>query len=252
MDLPLYGRVLWRFRVLVVAGLLLAVFLAVFSAFRIGIGDGVSVTYRDHETWSSSSTVWVTQSGFPLGRSVYDQYLKVGNSANAPLVPQLSDPNNFSGVAALYATLATSDPVRALMRQSGPIDGTIQATQPTQENNSTVGLPFVNIAAQASTPAAAEALAQRATVALLRFVKSEQDRSNIPTSKRIELRVVDRPDKAFLTGKRSITRPIVVLLATLMVVFGLVFVLENLRPRVRAVAAQPGDVGSPTATRRSA
>ena len=67
MDLSLYGRVIWRFRWLVVLGLILAIALAVLSVAKVS-SHGLS--YRKHEVWQSSTTVLLTQHGFPWGRAV--------------------------------------------------------------------------------------------------------------------------------------------------------------------------------------
>ena len=65
MDFGLYVRVLWRFRLLVVLGLILALSLAMLSFVRVGT-DGV--TYRQTELWASTTRLLVTQTGFPEGR----------------------------------------------------------------------------------------------------------------------------------------------------------------------------------------
>ena len=65
MDFQLYGRVIWRFRLLVVVGFLVASAFAVLSVARVS-SDGVS--YRQQELWSSTTRLGVTQVGFPWGR----------------------------------------------------------------------------------------------------------------------------------------------------------------------------------------
>ena len=65
MDFRLYARVLWRFRLLVACGFLLATVLAALSIVRIS-GDGLA--YRQTELFASTARVGVTQSGFPWGR----------------------------------------------------------------------------------------------------------------------------------------------------------------------------------------
>jgi hypothetical protein len=65
VDFQLYARVLWRFRLLFVPGLLLACTLALLSVARVSL-DGLE--YRQTELWSSSTRLIVTQQGFPWGR----------------------------------------------------------------------------------------------------------------------------------------------------------------------------------------
>ncbi len=54
MDFQLYARVLWRFKLLVVLGLMLAIALATLSLVSVS-GDGL--TYRQNELWSSTTRV---------------------------------------------------------------------------------------------------------------------------------------------------------------------------------------------------
>jgi hypothetical protein len=59
--------------------------------------------------------------------------------------------------------------------------------------------------------------------------------AGIPVAERVSLEIVDRPTKAKLTGHRSKTLPFVIFLGLMAATFGVVFVLENLDPRVRVV-----------------
>jgi hypothetical protein len=251
MDLQVFGRVFWRFRVLVLAGVVLALLLAFFAMFRVDTKGG-GIQFRQQQRWTSNSMIWITQGGFPLGRAIYDQYLKTGSSPNSPIVPESGDPTRFTGLAALYVTLATSDPVEAIMKRSGPIDGSVGATQPTVANNVNAPLPFVEISGTATGPAAAEKLTTRATNALMKYVTDQQTASGIAPDKRVLLEVVKRPTPAVVTAKRSLTRPLVVFVATLLLVLGLTFVLENLRPRVRPVSAESELPSAAPTARRTA
>ena len=60
----------------------------------------------------------------------------------------------------------------------------------------------------------------------------------IPPKQRVIVTVIKEPLTAKLLSGRSFTIPIVVFLSTMVVVFGLALVLENMRPRVRAVAGE--------------
>ena len=68
MDLKLYLRVLWRFRILMAAGALLAATLAFLSFVRVDPGGSPLLSYRDDEQWVTYSMLFVTQQGFPWGR----------------------------------------------------------------------------------------------------------------------------------------------------------------------------------------
>ena len=69
MDLPLFFRVLWRFKWLVFLGVFVATALAFLSVFRIDTENGFAVEYRQNEQWVSVATVLVTEADFPLGRA---------------------------------------------------------------------------------------------------------------------------------------------------------------------------------------
>ena len=70
MDLKLHLGVLWRFKFLIAAGLVLAVVLAVLSVMRVSFqGTTPTLTWRGVEIWTSNETLLVTQSGFPIGQS---------------------------------------------------------------------------------------------------------------------------------------------------------------------------------------
>jgi capsular polysaccharide biosynthesis protein len=245
MDLRLYLSVLWRFRVVVALGVVVAVLLTVLSIARINFSGGSpKLSYRQQEGWTSTATVWVTQAGFPLGRSVYNKFLKGQSSSSTGPLPVYSDPSRFSDYATIYANLITSDPVTSRIEKQGGLDGTISATQQTIPGNSSLTLPFVSVAGTAPTQAAAESLTNRAVRALSAYVQEQQARNHISGDQRVVLQVVQRAQSAILTKPRKLTQPIVVFLATLMVAIGLAFLLENLRPRVRALPEEVPEAAS--------
>jgi hypothetical protein len=232
MDLRLYSRVIWRFRYLVLGGLVVGFALAFLSFVSIG---GGGLKYRDSEKWVSYTTLYVTQSGFPAGRAVIPG---VDPNASTPGAgTRFADPARFSALAILYAQLINSDAVRAVMLQKGPIDGNIEAA-PVTTPNGDEALPLVQIAATSSTPAMAEALAGRASVAFRDYLRAQQQRSAIRPQDRAFATSLRRPDQAVLLAGRSLTKPIVILITTLIVTLGLAFVLENLNPKVRVTQVE--------------
>ena len=56
MDLALFFRVLWRFKVIVLLGLSLAFALAFLSYVKVDIDKGFKLTYRENAQWESLST----------------------------------------------------------------------------------------------------------------------------------------------------------------------------------------------------
>lgn len=242
MDFRLYARVLWRFRLLVATGFLLATMLAALSVLRIS-GDGVQ--YRQTELWSSTARVGVTQSGFPWGR-LFAQEPEQDEEPGADASPKeelgipVADPNRLNNLAVLYSELAMSDPVRRIMREEGPVRGRILAT-PLVRGDNRIMLPLIDLTAISTTPQRAIELASRSARALERYVREKQAANEVPPADRVVIESVERPRRALIYQPRSKTMPIVVFLSVMLATSGLAFLLENLRPRRRPPSeAEPG------------
>ncbi len=67
MNLLRHIDVLWRGRVIIAIGLVVAILMATFALFKVSDGG---LSYRKPETWASSTKLLITQPGFPWGRSV--------------------------------------------------------------------------------------------------------------------------------------------------------------------------------------
>ena len=106
MDLQLFGRVIWRFRLLVIVGTLAAIFLATLSLCKIGPHG---LKYRGAEQWVSYSRVLVTESGFPEG--------KLSLSGGA-------DPTRFIQLAIIYSNFTNTDSVQRMLAHPTPLPGT--------------------------------------------------------------------------------------------------------------------------------
>ena len=118
MDLGLYLRVLWRFRLLVAIGILLSAGLGILSQARVELDGGIpQLSYRTPLTWASTSTVLITEKGFPWGASSL-QDLEALQRGERPRGPQYTDPGRFTQLGLLYARLAKSDDVRAALGTS--------------------------------------------------------------------------------------------------------------------------------------
>src|SRR5436190_10665171 len=105
MDIALYMRVMWRFRRLMVTGLILAFALAFLSYVKVSPGGHPTMTYRSDEQWISYSTLFVTQQGFPWGRSVISSSSPgetPAQKAQARDAEQFADPGRFASLAVLY------------------------------------------------------------------------------------------------------------------------------------------------------
>ena len=214
MDLSLYGRVLWRFRIVVALGVILALALAFLAMARVDPASG-KVTYRSKEQWAAYSQLLVKKPG-----SQYDP---------VALVPY----------AVLWANMADNDPVLKLAFGRTKIPGTIEAATIMSSPGSTDALPIISIAGIGDSPKNALYLARAETRGMQAYAAQQQQ--GAPAGQRVQLDVVKQPNTAQLLKGRSKTVPIVVFLTVLIAALGLVFVLENLRPRIRVLEDQDQD-----------
>lgn len=214
MRLTVYFRVLWRFRIVVGIGLVVALALTFLTVARVDFTTG-KISYRSSEQWTSYARIFVTQPGFPYGE-----------------VNSKSDPTLLASKALLYSQLASSDRVLHLAFGSHKPPGTIQAAPVLASASSNDALPIISIAATESTQYGAINVATRETNALIRYVESRQQAASIPDENRVALQVIANPNTAVLVKGRSKTLASVVFVAVMLGVIVLAFVLENMRPSV--------------------
>jgi hypothetical protein len=252
VDFGVYFRVLWRFRLLVAAGLALAFLAALLSFVRVGFDGGVpTFSYRTPDVWRSASTILVTQEGFPYGRAILDELIQAEGSdeKDATLVPRFGDAGRYSGLAELYTELAKSDAVQAEVLAGAP-PGSRYEPQAATTPSGTV-LPLIHMVGYGTTPEAAEAVAEHAMEAFRAYLAREQAENNIPSDRRVEVVPTRQASAAELFEPRSTIRPIIIFLGITMVFVALAFVLENIRPQT-PLAPKVEPVEHPASVRRSA
>jgi hypothetical protein len=229
MDLSLHLRVLWRFKIALAVGLFVAVFLALLAG-----------TKASAKTWKSEATLFVTQPGFPWGRTVI-KYLPGDISTGKPSIPT-ADPQRLASLTALYAQLATSEPVapwlKGIERRHEQL--TVTAVPAPQYSTPTL-LPLLQIAATAPSQARAISLANRASDSFRTWLARQQATADIPDAERVVVEPISRADTAKRVGGAGKTLPVIVFLAVLAATVGLIFVLENLRATNAANAAESGE-----------
>jgi hypothetical protein len=234
MDLPLYSRVLWRFRVLVIVGLILAAALSFFSYAKVSFAHGSpSISYRTAVVYQSSTTLLVTQNGFPWGRTA----LPFKVNAKGVATSDFADPGRFSSLAGFYSRLAESDVIRARASQIAGVPAVLQANPVPDPGNSNNMLPMISLAGLATSPAAAIRVAEAGSLAFRQYLLQQQDASHTPANQRVVMQVVNQARAASVASPRKKTLPVIVFLGVLIATIAMAFVLENLRPRVRVVAA---------------
>jgi hypothetical protein len=254
MDLRRHLRVVWRFRTLVLSGVLLGVFLGCLAVVKVST-DGVQ--WRAKETWSSDSTVLVTQTGFPWGR-----VLLPGPGPAAAATPEpgatetprrdelFADPSRFTNLAVVYSYFAESDRVRALMRPLPDRDQLEVVPAPAGMHTAET-LPLLTVTTLADTPGGAERLNRSAIDALQRFLRDQQDAAKIETDNRVRIQVLNPSSKAKLMIGRSKTPAFVAFILCLVAALAVAYILDNLYPRrptgPEAVADRPHAIEGVTA-----
>jgi len=241
MDLRLFFAVLWRFRLLVGLGFVLASALAILSAFVVTFdGYRPTLTHRDFEVWQSHEILLVT-----VQRRDETGVLR-------------DDPGRATQFAGIYSRLASSDPVERDVIERGKGVGALRiGAGPLRDEDGS--LPMIDVYGEATTAASAEELAQATSVALRAYVERLQVEERVPVAERVGMSVIKRagdyeglPDAAsatVLVKPRSKLRMLLVFMGVLGLVTGLAFVLENLRPRFRPVLAQPAQSDSESRSR---
>lgn len=239
MDLRIFGSVLWRFKYVVAAGVAVALLLSILTVARIDFGRGAPfLASRTAPIYASSSTLLITQYGFPWGSAV-QQYTSPTNGSPVPA----GDIGRLTSLANLYVQLANSDTIRSIAARRAPYGGGISATQnysftPTF---SSIALPIITLSGTGRSPNTARATAQAGVDALTEYLDRQQQAAGIAIRQRVVVQELQRPRRSARVNPPKKTLPIVVFLTVMLAVIGLVVVLENLRPRPReAVVLQPG------------
>jgi hypothetical protein len=238
MDLGTYLRVAWRFRMLLAFGLVFATLIALAAFVRIESNGGLpSLTYREDAVYSSKSTLLVTQKGFPWGRAILDDMVRIENEGGEPaLMPRFADSGRYAGLAALYAELAEGDAV-AREVVAGSRQGQTYTAEVAREEGTGAAMPLLYITGFGPSPDSARDVAQRAVDAFQRYLERQQSQSNITADRRIELVVSARASTAAVFAARSLVKPIFLFVVILSVFVAIAFALDNLRP-ARSVASK--------------
>jgi hypothetical protein len=246
MNLYRHLSVLWRGRVIIALGLIVAIAMAILAMFKVSIDGGPKLTYRKAETWAHSTKLLITQPGFPWGRSVLpstgDAQTPGSTEQVAPAVDakgrkvQFADPSRFAYLAWIYSHFLMGDQVRQMLPHR-PVGMDILASPLTAGGNLSAGaLPLIGLTTQATTERDAARLNDEATAALETYLREQQTRSRTPTSDRVVVTVVDRPAPALLKG-HSPDLGVIAFLLVMGAVVAVVYLRENLRLHRAQVAA---------------
>jgi capsular polysaccharide biosynthesis protein len=249
MDIGLYWTVVRRHRRVAVVGVALSVLAAIGLLVRIG-PDGIQ--RRGAPIWQAESTVLLTQTGFPWGRTALDEVVPV---KGADPVSRFSDPERFQYLAKLYARLAASDEVHTRVRRAFGLPAVVPENEPVGKDPTytvvsghapdSTALPTVTIAGEGETPERAIAVAKVAMESLRTVIRQQQNRADIGADTRVELQVVSTPKEAVVVKPNRPTKAIMGFLVGIMLTVVAAFVAEARVKGERADSTAEGTIPAP-------
>jgi hypothetical protein len=251
MNLARHAAVLWRFRRVTAAGLLLGLALAVYASYDIS-PSGLKT--RGTSTYTSQSQLLVTQQGFPEGRSVLPTSPVLGAGTEEPEVDpnrlEFADPNRFLALADLYTKLITSDEVLSRIPEQ-PSPAQITASPLPGVSGAPI-LPIIQLDTLAGSPEAARTLNANTAKALRDLLEERQERNDIRPAQSVQITTLKAPSPGVLSTGPSRTASILALLLCIIGTIAVTHLLENLRNRREADqleelddwAAEPGANGT--------
>jgi hypothetical protein len=229
MNLARHAAVLWRFRRITAAGLLLGVFLAVFASYKISPSG---LEPRGMSTYTSQSQLLVTQAGFPEGRVVLPVAPPYGSTTEQPEVDpnrlEFADPNRFMALADLYTKLIVSDEVlRRIPEHPSP---TQIVASPLPGVSGAPILPIIQLDTISDSPAAAQRLNLNASEALRKLLEERQEKNDISPAQSVQISTIKAPEPGALTAGPSHMASILALLLCLIGTVAVTHLLAALRP----------------------
>jgi hypothetical protein len=232
MDVLAYVGVIRRQWIVVILGIAIAQALALMAVVRV-TQDGL--VYRSPPIYAARSTLFVTQEGFPWGRSGLTER-KGGED-----VPRYADPGRMEYLANLYSELAmNSQTVQIQIARGGKLPrGAYRVAPTTMPDGRT--LPLIEVMGISKSPSQAVSFSNRVANALRRYVLLNQDANNVPEASRIQLPVITRARAAEVLQGVKLTRAILILLLGSIVTLVVAFTRDNLR-RPRTPVSPEGRV----------
>lgn len=236
MNLARHASVLWRFRLVTAAGVVLGIALAIFASYSV---SSSGLEPRGAETYSAVSQILVTQPGFPEGRvtlpvkQIDDALTSDGQQAvEKKAAPkdqvEFADPARLAALGDLYAKFLTSDQV--LSRVPGqPRTAEVMAS-PFAASQGGLLLPVIELTTMGATAEAAQRTNASLYRALLDFLEERQSANDISNAGRVELQLMVAPEVTLLSGRKP-TASVLVLMLVLLGTVAVTHLLEALRIR---------------------
>jgi hypothetical protein len=211
-------------RRIAMVGLALACALALFALVR-PVADVPPLELREPPTYESNVRLFITQPGFPWGRSV----LRVVDDQTVE-----GDPSRFASLAVLYAQLANSDAIQRRVTIDGVnladlVDrGEVFATVVPQSEFSSNPLPLIDVTGRYTSADGAQKLARDTAAALKGYIVRGQQGASIGESDRVVLEIVDTAEPGEQVGSPVLSLPILVFMTIIFLTLGVIFVRHNL------------------------
>lgn len=229
MDLPSFLALIRRRWLFVLVGMLAAALLAGFALVRVS-ASGVEL--RSPGKHEAKATLFVTQPGFPWGRSVLTDYLKAtGTGPDNPVtVPRYADPQRFQYLAAVFAQIATTDVIKKQVEAGVPLAPDSYDVTPVIQDDGTQ-LPLITVSAISTDGPRAVTIANRVADVLAAYVKKNQGQAKVPANQRIEVPVIGRAKEAALLEGPKLITPFMVFVLGAFLTLAFAAARDNIRRR---------------------
>lgn len=181
MNVPNYLAVLWRYKWLLIFGLVVALVGGFFAGFRI-TDEGVES--RAESMYAAQTTVMLRGPDPAYYQTEVPAVLAPQTEDVPPIVEREARVMSLEDTALIYAYLASSDEIRLLVEeQIGPlgegeeIAAVSRTTQPTGDETfpGRLSLPMMNIIGVSPQELRAEEISAVATEVFREYVQAEQD-----------------------------------------------------------------------------
>lgn len=228
MDVPLYLRVLWSYRWLLLVGLVVSVIAALLAGYTVKDG---ALESRAAKIFTASTTILVGSPRSPLFQSeIPGTTIEAG--VTAPVTQDLA------ASATVYAYLISGNDTEAKVEAIvGPLSDTESITsvsRTTQPNGNEafpgrLELPIVDVVGTSPDAARAEEISRAASTVFQAYVVEQQNAANIPAEQRVQLSTIK--ENGAVEGVTS--NPLLPVILTGLGVFigfiALSFILHNVR-----------------------
>lgn len=230
-----YLRALLRFWWVVVFGVLIAAVVAVLAVYRVDLGVPPTLHARSLPTYSTGARVLVTSPEKPYFRTSVERELTTvagEEGGEAPVVNTAPDTGTLINAANLYPLLIESDQVAQIrLDRLGHVPGVVTAATVYAINRpgrfEPSRIPVIEIIALSNSPGNAARLAQGTVEAFQRWIRQQQQASDVKPEQRILIEQIQAPRGVIKTGGTSLSMPVLAAFAIMLAFAGLALLLDR-------------------------